>query len=159
MSAASKNKPKPMPEVRNAKAGRDYIIGDRYEAGIVLKGTEIKAVREGKANISDAYIRFDKGAPVLCHAHIAEYTFGTCNNHSPYSVRRLLLHTREIHKILGETRSGGYTVIPLRLYFKGSLLKCELAVCIGKNKGDRRETLKLRDDEREMRRAMSPRLR
>lgn len=157
MSAASKNKPKPLPEIRNAKAGRDYVIGDRYEAGIVLRGTEIKAVRGGQVNISDAFVKFEKGVPTLFHAHIAEYAFGTCNNHKPYSARKLLLHTREIHKILGEIRSGGRTVIPLRLYFKGSLLKCEIAVCTGKNQGDRRETLKRRDDEREIRRALSTR--
>lgn len=156
---SAKQKSKPMPEFRNAKAGRDYEIGERYEAGIVLRGTEIKAVREGKVNIADAFVRFDKGVPMLWHAHIAEYAFGNTNNHSPYSARKLLLHTREIHKILGAIRSGGYAVIPLRLYFKGALLKCEIAVCTGKNKGDRREDVKRRDDERDIRRELANRRR
>lgn len=157
--SAAKQKTKPLPEFRNAKAGRDYVIGDRFECGIVLRGTEIKAVREGKVNIADAFVRFDKGVPLLYHAHIAEYTFGNTNNHNPYNSRKLLLHTREIHKILGQIRSGGHAVIPLRLYFKGSLLKCEIAVCTGKDKGDKREDVKRRDDERDIRREMAGRRR
>ena len=154
---SAKQKAKPLPEFRNAKAGRDYEIGDRYEAGVMLRGTEVKSVRAGKVNIADAFVRFDKGVPTLYHAHIAEYAFGTSNNHNPYSARKLLLHTREIHKILGEIRSGGRAVIPLRLYFKGSLVKCEIAVCTGKDKGDKREDIRRRDDDREMRRALSRR--
>ena len=156
---SAKKTSKPLPEFRNAKAGRDYVIGDRYEAGIMLRGTEIKAVREGKVNIADAFVRFERGVPLLYHAHIAEYTFGTSNNHNPYSVRKLLLHRREIHKILGEIRSGGRAVIPLRLYFKGSLLKCEIAICTGKDQGDKRQDLKERDAEREIRREMHGRRR
>ncbi len=151
---SAKQKSKPLPEIRNSKAARDYVIEDRYEAGVVLRGTEIKSIRAGRANISDAFVRFDRGVPILYHAHIAEYDFGTCNNHSPYSARKLLLHTREIHRIQGETRSGGRAVIPLRLYFKGSLLKCEIAVCIGKDKGDKREDLKKREADREIRRTL-----
>lgn len=154
---SAKKKSKPLPEVRNAKAARDYVIEDRYEAGIVLRGTEIKSVRAGRANISDAFVRFDRGVPILYHAHIAEYDMGTCNNHAAYSARKLLLHTREIHRIMGATRSGGRAVIPLRLYFKGSLLKCEIAVCIGKDKGDKREDLKKREADREIRRTLHSR--
>lgn len=155
--SAAKQKPKPLPEFRNSKAGRDYDIGMRFEAGIMLRGTEIKAVRAGQVNISDAFVRFDRGVPMLYHAHIAEYGYGNTNNHKPYAHRKLLLHTREIHRILGEVRSGGRTVVPLRLYFKGSLLKCEIAVCTGKDKGDKREDLKRKADERDIRRAMSSR--
>lgn len=154
---SAKKKSKPLPEIRNSKAARDYVIGDRYEAGVVLRGTEVKAVRAGRANISDAFVRLDRGVPILYHAHIAEYDHGTCNNHSPYGTRKLLLHTREIHKILGEIRSGGRAVVPLRLYFKGSLLKCEIAVCTGKDKGDKREDIKRREADREIRRTLHAR--
>jgi len=144
-------------EFRNAKAGRDYFLEQRFEAGIVLTGTEIKAIRAGKVNIADSFVRVDGGTAILYHAHISEYDFGNLNNHAPYRPRRLLLHKREIHKLIGATRSGGYTIVPTRLYFKGALAKVEIAVAKGKQHQDRREDLKRRDADREIRRTLARR--
>lgn len=143
-----------MAEIRNTKASRDYFLGDRFEAGIALTGTEVKAVRLGRANIADAFVRIDDGAiPILYHAHISEYDFGNANNHQPYRPRKLLLHGREIRKIVGEIRSGGKTVVPTRLYFRHGLAKIEIAIAQGKKLYDKRNDLKKRDDARYVRRA------
>lgn len=143
-----------MAEIRNPKASRDYFLGDRFEAGIALTGTEVKAVRLGRANIADAFVRIDDGAiPILYHAHISEYDFGNANNHQPYRPRKLLLHGREIRKIVGEIRSGGKTVVPTRLYFRHGLAKIEIAIAQGKKLYDKRNDLKKRDDARYVRRA------
>lgn len=150
---ASKNK-KILPDHRNAKAGRDYFLEQRFEAGIVLTGTEIKAIRQGRVNLADSFVRIEKEVPILHHMHISEYDFGNLNNHKPYRPRRLLLHKREIHKIIGEVQSGGYTIVPTRLYFKGALAKVEIAVAKGKQNHDRRQDMKQRDDDREIRRAL-----
>ena len=144
-------------DFRNAKAGRDYFLEQRYEAGIILTGTEIKAIRLGKVNLADSFVRMDRGLPILYHAHIAEYDFGNRHNHNPYRPRQLLLNRREIHKIITATQSGGCTVVPTRLYFKGGLAKLEIAIAKGKQQHDKRQDLKRRDDEREMRRAMRQR--
>ncbi len=151
---AAKKERKTLPDFRNAKAGRDYFLEQRFEAGIVLTGTEIKAVRAGKVNLADSFVRIEKSVPILYHAHIAEYDFGNVNNHNPYRPRRLLLHKREIHKIIGEIQSGGSTVVPTRLYFKGALAKVEIAIAKGKQNHDRREDIKRRDAERDIRRAI-----
>lgn len=143
-----------MAEIRNPKASRDYFLGDRFEAGIALTGTEVKAVRLGRANIADAFVRIDDGAiPILYHAHISEYDFGNANNHQPYRPRKLLLHGREIRKIVGEIRSGGKTVVPTRLYFRHGLAKIEIAIAQGKKLYDKRNDIKRRDDARYVRRA------
>lgn len=141
-------------DFRNAKAGRDYFLEQRFETGIALTGTEIKAIRNGQVNLADSFVRIEHEVPILYHMHIAEYDFGNQNNHNPYRPRRLLLHKREIHKIIGATQSGGYTVVPTRLYFKGALAKVEIAIAKGKLNHDKRQDLKQRDDDREIRRAL-----
>ncbi|MDR2982693.1 MAG: SsrA-binding protein SmpB [Puniceicoccales bacterium] len=150
---ATKNK-KVTPEHRNAKAGRDYFLEQKFEAGVVLTGTEIKAIRQGKINLADSFVRIEREIPILYHMHISEYDFGNQNNHNPYRPRRLLLHKREIHKIIGEVQSGGYTIVPTRLYFRGALAKVEIAIAKGKQHQDKRQDLKKRDDDREIRRAI-----
>jgi len=155
--AARSNKPRPMPELRNAKAGRDYELGDRYEAGIVLTGTEVKSIRAGKAQLADAYGRIDRGEVYLHNLHIAEYDFGNINNHLPKRPRKLLLKAREIRKIQEALETGGKALVPLRLYFKQALVKVELALGTGKKLYDKREDLKKRAVEREMDRSMERR--
>jgi SsrA-binding protein len=142
------------PDFRNAKAGRDYFLEQRFEAGIVLTGTEIKAIRTGRVNLADSFVRVDQGNPILYHAHISEYNFGNQNNHNPYRPRRLLLNKREIHKITGAVQSGGHTVVPVRLYFKGALAKLEIAIAKGKQSHDKRQDIKRREDDLEIRRAL-----
>jgi SsrA-binding protein len=141
-------------EIRNAKAFHDFFIEDKYEAGIVLKGTEVKSIRAGLAQISDSFVRVDNDIPVLYHAHITEYDHCGYENHNPYNPRRLLLHKRELRKIKQSIQSGGYTLIPLRMYFKGSLVKVEIAVARGKKLHDKREDMKTAISKRELDRAV-----
>lgn len=147
----------PVRDFRNAKAGRDYFLEQRFEAGLVLTGTEIKAIRGGQVNLADSFVRIERGTPILYHMHVAEYDFGNQNNHAPYRPRRLLLNRREIRKIVGEVQSGGHTIVPVRLYFKGALAKVEIAIAKGKQHHDRRQDLKRRDADREIRRALRAR--
>jgi SsrA-binding protein len=143
-------------EVRNAKATHNYFVGDRFEAGIALQGTEVKAIREGNAQIGDAFCRMEKGQVWLYNSHIGEYSFGNFNNHPPRRKRKLLLHRREIHKLMGAVDMGGKSLVPLRIYLKHGLIKVEIALCTGKKLHDKRETMKkkitMREAEREMRR-------
>jgi SsrA-binding protein len=141
-------------EIRNAKALHDFFIEDRYEAGIVLKGTEVKSIRAGFAQISDAFVRIDNDIPILYHAHITEYDHCGYDNHNPYNPRRLLIHKRELRKIKQAIQSGGYTIVPLRMYFKGSLVKVEIAVARGKKLFDKREDMKKAISKRETDRVM-----
>lgn len=136
-------------EIRNAKAGRDYDIEEKFEAGLVLTGTEVKSIRSGLAQISDAFARVDDNRPTLFHAHIAEYTFGNYANHNPYRPRRLLLHKKEIRELRQSLESGGRALIPLRMYFKKGLVKIELALCKGKKMFDKREDVRRRTELRE----------
>ncbi|MGC6424187.1 MAG: SsrA-binding protein SmpB [Lentimonas sp.] len=142
-------------EIRNAKANHNYFVGDRFEAGLVLKGTEVKALREGNAQIGEAFCRVEKGQVWMYNSHIGEYSFGNFQNHAPRRKRKLLLHKREIHKLLGATDAGGKSLIPIRIYLKHGLLKIEIALCTGKKLHDKRETMKkkitMREAEREMR--------
>ncbi|HAV12109.1 MAG TPA: SsrA-binding protein [Opitutae bacterium] len=142
-------------EIRNAKANHNYFVGDCFEAGLVLKGTEVKALREGNAQIGDGFCRVEKGQVWLYNSHIGEYSFGNFQNHEPRRKRKLLLHKREIHKLLGATDAGGKSLIPIRIYLKHGLLKIEIALCTGKKLHDKRETMKkkitMREAEREMR--------
>jgi SsrA-binding protein len=146
-----------LPEVSNPKAGRDYFIGPTYEAGLMLLGTEVKALRLGRANIADAFIRISPKGPMLYHAHIAEYDFGNLNNHSTYRPRKLLLKQAEIDKIAAEVQSGGAAIVPLKIYFKHGLAKCLLTVGKGKKQHDKRHDIKERDAKREISRALSRR--
>ncbi|MFP4069473.1 MAG: SsrA-binding protein SmpB [Opitutales bacterium] len=143
-------------EVRNAKAFHNYFVGEKFEAGLVLQGTEVKAIRDGNAQITEAFCRIEKGQVWLYNCHIGEYKFGNFQNHPPRRKRKLLLHRREINKLIGAVEAGGKTLVPLRLYLKHGLVKVEIALCTGKKLHDKRETLKrkvvMREAEREMRR-------
>jgi len=141
-------------EIRNAKAWRDYFIEDKYECGIALRGTEIKSVRAGKAQINDAFGRFEKGELWLYNAHIEEYSFGNIWNHDARRIRKLLLHRHQIRRIAQEIQIAGRAFIPLRMYFKGGLLKVEMAVAAGKQLFDKRETLKKKVAQREVEKAL-----
>lgn len=141
-------------EIRNARAHRDYFVDETYEAGIILTGTEVKSIRMGQAQINDSFVRFDNGIPTLYHSHIAEYSFGSFANHNPYRPRRLLLHKKETRKIQQELQSGGRTVVPLKMYFKKSLVKVEIAICRGKKQYDKREDMKKEVELREAERAV-----
>jgi SsrA-binding protein len=136
--------------VTNRKANFEYEILDRYEAGIVLAGTEVKALREGKANLQDSFARIINNEAWLLNCHISEYKFGNINNHDPLRNRKLLLNKKEIRKIRVELEQKGLTLIPLKLYFKGSNIKLELAVARGKKLYDKRESIKKRETERKL---------
>lgn len=153
MAAKKKNVDR-FKEIRNAKAFRDYAIEDTFEAGIVLSGTEVKSIRGGRAQITDAFARIEKGELFLFHMHISEYAFGNINNHNPYRPRKLLLKRREIERIAREVASGGMSIVPIRVYFKEGLIKVEIGLGKGKKLYDKRETLKKKVHEREMDRAI-----
>ena len=155
--AAQGKSGKPLPDIRNAKAGRDYALGERYEAGIVLRGTEVKSVRAGKVQMADAFGRIERGEAFLYNLHIAEYEFGNINNHPPKRARKLLLKQREIAKIREAIEAGGKSLVPVKLYFKGALVKVELALGTGKKDYDKREDLKKRDTDREIARVLNAR--
>ena len=157
MSAINNPTGRRLPEIRNSKAGRDYTIGDRFEAGIVLTGTEVKSVRGAQAQISDAFCRFKKGEIYLHGATINEYAFGNINNHPSRRPRKLLLHQREIARLQHATEAGGKALIPLRLYFKRGLIKVEIALCTGKKLYDKRENLKMKTELLEIDRMMKSR--
>lgn len=154
---AAKKDPKRYSEIRNAKAGRDYTVDERYEAGLQLRGTEVKSIRAGKAQISDAFGRIEKGEAWLHNAHIEQYAFGNIYNHDAKRIRKLLLYRRDLDKIQRALETGGRAFIPLRMYFKGSLVKVEMALCTGKKQFDRREDLKKRVQMREVDQAIKAR--
>lgn len=141
----------------NRRARHDYAIDDTYEAGMVLTGTEVKALRQGRASLIDGYAFVDGGEIWLDAVHIPEYTEGTWNNHSPRRKRKLLLHKEQIIKISHKTKEGGFTLVPLRIYFSDGRAKVEIAVAKGKREFDKRQTLRERTDKREADRAMSAR--
>lgn len=136
----------------NRKARHDYFIVQTYEAGIVLVGTEVKALREGKANLVDGYATIKNGEVWLLSIHIAEYKQGNINNHIPTRDRKLLLNKNEIRKLIGKTKEKGLTLIPLRLYFKNGRVKVELALVKGKKSYDKRESIAKKDFQREQER-------
>ena len=137
----------------NPKARRDYHILETFEAGIALKGTEVKALRAGKGQISDAFARIENGQAFLYNAHIDEYAHGNLQNHQPKAVRKLLLHKAEIRKLLGFTAIKGHALIPLSFYWKNGKVKVAVAVGKGKVQFDKREDIKKRDADRELKRA------
>lgn len=153
MSAAKKDAPR-FTEIRNAKALRDYAIGERFEAGIQLKGTEVKSIRGGRAQISDAFGRIERGEVWLHNAHIEQYAFGNLNNHEARRIRKLLLHQHQIRKIAQALDAGGKALVPLRMYFKGALVKVEVGIGTGKKLFDKRETLKKKVEERDLAKVM-----
>ncbi len=140
--------------MRNSRAKRDFFIDETLEAGIVLKGTEVKSIRLGLVQINEAFVRIDRGIPILYHAHIAEYAFGTNSNHNPVKPRKLLLNSKEIRKWGQAMQSGGRALIPLRMYFKNGLVKVEIALCRGKKQYDKREDLKKEVELRESQRTV-----
>lgn len=138
--------------VTNPKARRDFHILDTYEAGIVLTGTEVKALRAGKAQISDAFVRVDKEQAYLHNAHIDEYAFGNLLNHAPKGVRKLLLHKSEILKLAGWMLQKGHAIIPLSFHWKNNRVKVLLAVGKGKAEYDKRDDIRKRESDRELKR-------
>ena len=139
--------------VSNRKARHDYSILDTYEAGLVLVGTEVKSLREGRASLVDAFATVDDGEVWLRNVHIPEYTQGTWTNHTPRRTRKLLLHRREIEKLIGKTKESGLSLVPLSMYFKDGKVKVELALAKGKKTYDKRQDLAKRDAQREIARA------
>lgn len=147
---AAKKEAKRYTEIRNSKALRDYSVDEKFEAGIQLRGTEVKSIRAGKAQINDAFARVEKGEVWLHNAHIEQYAFGNIHNHDAKRIRKLLLHRRHIDKIQHALEAGGRALVPLRMYFKDALVKVEVALCTGKKLFDRREDLKKRVQTREI---------
>jgi SsrA-binding protein len=141
----------------NRRARHDYTIEDTYEAGLVLTGTEVKSLREGRASLVDGYAFVDGGEAWLDAVHIPEYLDGTWNNHAPRRKRKLLLHKAQIVKIENKVKQGGYTIVPLQIYFSDGRAKVEIAVAKGKREYDKRQALRERQDNREAERAMSSR--
>ncbi|MDP9360904.1 MAG: SsrA-binding protein SmpB [Acidobacteriota bacterium] len=141
----------------NKKAYHDYFVLQKFEAGLSLRGTEVKSLRDGKANLKDAYVIFKEGEAFLFNAHISPYSHGNLQNHEPERSRKLLLHRREIEKAREQVVEKGLTVVPLRLYFKGGKVKVEIAVVRGKKLYDKRETEKRREADRETAAAMKQR--
>ena len=142
---------------RNRKARRDFFIEETYEAGIKLKGTEIKSIRQGRVNFKDSFALVEDGEIYLYNMHISPYEQGNRANHDPERKRKLLMHKNQIKRLLGATRRKGYTLIPLSMYLKGNLAKVELALAEGKEKHDKREDIKKREHQREMERALKDR--
>jgi len=134
----------------NRKARHNYFLEDRYEAGMVLTGTEVKSLRDGKANLQDSYAQFSRGELWLLNAHIAMYGFGNRANHETLRTRKLLMHKSELLKLQGKLENKGYSLIPVRLYFKGGRAKVEVALAKGKKQHDKRDATKERDAKREM---------
>ncbi len=137
----------------NKKARRNYAIDDTYEAGMVLMGTEVKALRQGKAHLKDSYARIKDGEIFLVDTHISPYSHGNQLNHEPDRTRKLLMHKREIRKLYGKTRERGFTLVPLRIYFKDGKAKVEIGLGKGKRLYDKREDLKRKAMEREVARS------
>ena len=133
----------------NKKAFHEYFVMQKFEAGLMLTGTEVKSLRDGKAQLKDAYVIFKDDEAFLFGAHISPYSHGNLQNHDPERTRKLLLHRREIDKLKVQTTEKGLSVVPLRLYFKGSRVKAEIAIVRGKKQYDKRETEKKREADRE----------
>lgn len=138
------------PIAENRKARHEYLIEDTYEAGLVLAGTEVKSLRMGKANLKDAYARIKNGEVFIYQMHIGPYPFAYYDNHDPLRPRKLLLHKSEIKKLYGKVNEKGYTLVPLKLYFKAGKAKLSLALARGKQQHDKRETIRRRDQAREL---------
>lgn len=145
------------PIAKNSKAFHDYFVEDRYEAGIELFGTEVKSIRMGQVNLKDAFCTIKDGQMTLNSMHISPYEKGNIFNREPRRPRRLLMHKREIMKLYAKIKQDGYTLVPLRLYFKGPNVKVEVGLCKGKKLYDKREASAKRDAKREMERTLKQR--
>lgn len=144
---------------QNKKAYHDYFVDETFEAGISLFGTEVKSLREGRANLKDSYVSVKTGEAFLIGAHISPYEKGNIFNRDPLRSRKLLLHKREINKLIGLTMQQGYTLIPLKMYFKGSYVKVLLGLCRGKKNYDKRDSIARRDANRRIDRALKEQMR
>ena len=140
--------------VNNKRARRDYTVLDQYEAGVELKGTEVKSLRDGKITLKDSYIDVKRGELFLVNAHIAPYEYGNVFNHEPERERRLLMHKREIIRLASRVAEKGLTLVPLKLYFKNGRVKVVVGVCRGKHHEDKRSTIQEREAKIEMGRAL-----
>lgn len=136
----------------NRKARHEYFIEEQFEAGLVLKGTEVKSLRQGRANLSDAYARFKNGELFVYQMHISPYPYAYYDNHDPLRVRKLLLHSHELRQLLGKLTERGYSLIPLRLYFRDGKVKMLLALAKGKKQYDKRQTIRKREEDRDLQR-------
>jgi SsrA-binding protein len=134
----------------NRKARHDYFIEDEYEAGVVLRGTEVKSLRQGRANLKDSYAKVKNGELFVYQMHISPYPFAYYDNHDPLRIRKLLLHHYEIKRLYGKLSERGYALIPLRLYFREGKVKVLLGLAKGKRQYDKRETMRRRDQKRDM---------
>jgi len=143
----------------NRKAFHNYHIEDKIEAGISLTGTEIKSIRAGRVSLSDGYVKPENGELWLMNAHIARYEAGSYQSHAPTRTRKLLLHRKEINELTSKVAERGFTLVPLRLYIKGSIAKLEIALARGKKLHDKRATIARREMDRELDRAMKRRRR
>ncbi|HLS25697.1 MAG TPA: SsrA-binding protein SmpB [Beutenbergiaceae bacterium] len=141
----------------NRRARYDYHIDETYEAGIALTGTEVKALRAGRASLTDGWVNIDNGEAWLEGVHISEYSEGTWTNHAPRRRRKLLLHREEIDKLAGKSREKGYTIVPLQMYFLRGRAKVEIALARGKREWDKRQAIRERQDALEAQRAISTR--
>ncbi len=150
----AKDKQKDTTIAQNKKAYHDYFVDETFEAGISLFGTEVKSLREGRANLKDSYVSVKTGEAFLIGTHISPYEKGNIFNRDPLRARKLLLHRREINKLIGLTQQQGYTLIPLKMYFKGSYVKVLLGLCRGKKNYDKRDSIAERDSKRRIDRAM-----
>ncbi|MGE5892762.1 MAG: SsrA-binding protein SmpB [bacterium] len=139
---------------QNRKAYHDYTIEETWEAGISLTGTEVKSIREGKVNLKDSYVIIKDHEAFLLHCHVSPYSHGNIMNHDPLRTRKLLMHRREIEKLLGKITQKGYSLIPLKIYFKGPRIKVEVGIARGKKVYEKREAVKEREAKREIERAM-----
>jgi len=143
----------------NRKAARDFHLEERHEAGLVLKGTEIKSIRAGRVNLSDGYVQPRDGELWLVNVHIAPYEPSGRHGHEPRRPRKLLLHRREIHRLISRVQERGYTIVPVRLYLRDGRAKVEIALARGKRQYDKRQAIARRDAEREVDRALKERYR
>jgi len=140
--------------IRNKKAHHDFFIIESVEAGIVLQGTEIKSIRQGKANLADSFARIENGEVFLYNFHISPYRQGNIYNHNPLRAKKLLLHRSQIKRLIGKVQQRGFTLVPLRVYFKNGRAKVELAVAKGKRSYDKRQDIAKREAQREMEREL-----
>jgi SsrA-binding protein len=138
----------------NRRAYHDYFIDEKYEAGVMLSGTEIKSVRSGRANLRDGFVRIDNNEAWLENVHISPYAQGNVMNQEPVRPRKLLLHRKEISSLIGKVKQKGYTLIPLRVYIRRNRAKVEIGLARGKRQYDKREAIAARDAKREIERAM-----
>jgi SsrA-binding protein len=142
---------------QNRKAYHDYHIEETLEAGIALLGTEVKSLREGRANLKDSYVAIKGGEALLVNAHISPYSHGNISNHEPLRTRKLLLHEREIRRLAGKVAQRGYSIVPLKVYFKGPRAKVEVGLAKGKRFFEKREAIKEKEARREIERAVKSR--